>query len=241
MITIVDSRGETVRSLEGSGEAGIQVVIWDLRIEPPYEVDPAQAQGGFGGGRRGRFRRTPRGPRVLPGTYTVRLEAAGETLTTNLEIRGDPRVQVSRADLEARQEALMSAYRLAKPNYEAGQAARRLSEQLSDVEQLLEESADAPESLSERVDSLQGELRELQQQLQRAGAGAGVAFALDGTTSRPTADQLWQIEQSWEQLPGVVEQLNVLITSKMRALYDQLNEHGIRPDPGKALTVPTRR
>ena len=42
-------------------------------------------------------------------------------------------------------------------------------------------------------------------------------------------------------MPGLIEQLNMMISSKMPALYDQLNEHGIRPDPGKALTVPTRR
>ena len=240
-ITILDSRGETVRSLEGPGEAGIQEVNWDLRIEPPYEADSSQAQDGFGGGRGRRFRRTPRGPRVLPGTYTVRLETAGQTLTTDLEVRGDPRIEISRADLAARQEAMMNAYRLAEPNYEAGQAARRLGRQLTDVARLLDESGDAPESLTERVDSLQGELRELQEQLQRTGAGAGAAFAIEATTSRPTADQLWQLEQSWEQLPGLIEQLNMMISSKMPALYDQLNEHGIRPDPGKALTVPTRR
>ncbi len=234
-IAILDRSGGVVRELEGSGKAGGHEVVWDLRLAPPYEVAAGQAQGGG-------FRfRAPRGPTVLPGTYTVRLEAAGETITTELTVRGDPRIQVSRADLEARQEAMMSAYRLAKPNYEAGQAVQRITQQLTDVRQLLRQARDVPESISEEVDSLQSEVRELQQELQRAGQGAGAAFSIDAFTGRPTADQLWQLEQSWELLPGVVESLNEVINTKMPALYDRLNEHGIRPDPGKAVSVPVRR
>jgi hypothetical protein len=236
-ITILDEIGETVRELEGSGTAGGNEVVWDLRITPPYTPEPGEAQGRGGGGF---FRGGVRGPRVLPDTYTVRLEAAGRTLTTDVVVRGDPRIDVSRADLEARQQAMMSAYQLAKPNYEAGRATRRLNQQLADIRSLLREANDVPEAIQEQVDSLRSELRELQQELQRAGAGAGAAFAIEASTTRPTADQLWQIDQSWEKLPGLINKLNEVINNKMPALYDALNEHGIRPDPGKPITVPTR-
>ncbi|MCH8939228.1 MAG: hypothetical protein IH966_07380, partial [Gemmatimonadetes bacterium] len=96
-IAILDTNGETVRELEGSGAAGGNDVVWDLRITPPYTPEPGEAQGGRGGRF---FRGGVRGPRVLPGTYTVRLEAAGRTLTTDVVVRGDPRIDVSRADLE---------------------------------------------------------------------------------------------------------------------------------------------
>ncbi len=235
-ISILDTGGETIRELEGSGSAGGHQVVWDLRLAPPYEAEPGQ--GGGGGGFRSR---APRGPTVLPGTYTVRLEAAGKTQTTAVDVRGDPRIQISRVDLEARQRAMMSAYQLAKPNYDAGRAIRRLNRQLDDVRQLIREANDVPESVSEQVDSLRSELRQLQQDLQRAAGGAGAAFSIEASTMRPTADQLWQIEQSWEQLPGVVEKINEVVETKMPALYDTLNQHGIRPDPGEPITVPTRR
>jgi hypothetical protein len=235
-ITILDTNGETVRELEGSGAAGGNDVVWDLRIVPPYTPEPGEAQGGRGAF----FRGGVRGPRVLPGTYTVRLEAAGRTLTTDVVVRGDPRIDISRADLEARQRAMMSAYQLAKPSYEAGRATRRLNQQLDDISSLLGDANDVPEAIQEHVDSLRSELRELRQELQRAGAGAGAAFAIEASTTLPTADQLWQIEQSWEKLPGLIDKLNDVIDNKMPALYDALNEHGIRPDPGKPITVPTR-
>lgn len=234
-ITILDPSGDVVRELDGPGTAGGHQVVWDLRMAPPYEVEP-----GAGGGGGFRFR-APRGPTVLPGRYTVRFEAAGQALTTDVTVQGDPRIQVSRADLDARQEALMSAYWLAKPNYEAGQALQRITEQLTDVRQLLRQAGNVPESISQEVQSLQSEVRDLRQELQSAGQGAGAAFSIEGWTGRPTADQLWQIEQSWDQLPGVIEKINEVITTKMPALYDQLNQHGIRPDPGEAVSVPVRR
>ena len=74
-------------------EAGLNRFTWDLTLAPP--VDPAR-QGGGGGGGRGS------GPVVVPGRYTVRLTAAGKTMTQPLVIRIDPRNQkdgVTLADL----------------------------------------------------------------------------------------------------------------------------------------------
>jgi len=41
--------------------------------------------------------RTPEGPRVLPGTYTVKLTVNGKTLTAPLEVKLDPRVKLAPA------------------------------------------------------------------------------------------------------------------------------------------------
>jgi hypothetical protein len=51
---------------------------------------------------------------------------------------------------------------------------------------------------------------------------------------------LWGIEQAWEKTPGLIEQLNEIVTVKMPELNAKLDEHGIRPDPGKAVEVPVR-
>ena len=42
----------------------------------------------------------PKGPMALPGTYQVRLTVGGQSQTAPLELRLDPRINVSRADLE---------------------------------------------------------------------------------------------------------------------------------------------
>ncbi len=235
-ITILGGGGEVVRELTGPAAAGIQQVRWDLRIEPPYTPSgPAQQfGGGFGGGQ-------ARGPRVLPGTYTVRLETAGVTQERQVAIRLDPRVEMSRADLETRQAALMSAYDLAGPVYEAGQAVRRVTTQLMEVSSLLREQEETPEELSEEVSGLLEEARELGRDINQAAAGARGAGAIESSSTRPTADQLWQLDRAWERVPPLIERLNEIVADEMPALYRQLDERGIRPDPGEAVTMPVRR
>ncbi|HYL64937.1 MAG TPA: hypothetical protein VE077_20165 [Candidatus Methylomirabilis sp.] len=68
-----------------SAEAGMHRFVWDLT----YAV--------AGGRRRGR--RGPGGPLALPGKYTVKLTAAGKTMSEPLTVRMDPRVNTSSADL----------------------------------------------------------------------------------------------------------------------------------------------
>jgi len=62
---------------------------WDYRVEGPTQVPGLfvmETQGG--------------GPMVPPGTYRVKLTVSGRDSTAPLEIRIDPRVKVSQADLE---------------------------------------------------------------------------------------------------------------------------------------------
>lgn len=235
-IAILDANGQEIRSLEGPGNAGLHRVVWDLRIEPPYVREPGQ--GGFGGGGGG-FGGPPRGPRVLPGTYTVRLSAGNAVQEREVTVRLDPRVQISAADLAARQDALMSAYRLSGPAHEAQQAVRRLQDQLDDVSKLLAEQESAPEALVNDVDSLKKELDGLGDEIGEATGGAG-SFAMEGSTTAPTADQLWQLDRSWEKLPPLIEQLNGIITDRMPSLNRRLDEQGVRPNPGEPVAMPQR-
>ncbi len=69
-----------------SAEAGTHRFVWDLRYA-------------FAGPRR-RSRRGGGGPIALPGRYTVKLTAAGRTISAHLVVNMDPRVKTSTADLE---------------------------------------------------------------------------------------------------------------------------------------------
>jgi photosystem II stability/assembly factor-like uncharacterized protein len=229
-LTVVDANGDTVRELEGSGDPGIHEVLWDLRIPPPYEAP--SGQGGFGG--------APRGPRVLPGKYSVQLRVSGAEFSQDIEVRGDPRIQISDADRKARQAALMSVYELNKSIRDANQTVARLNGQLSDLQTLLEGNEDAPDELKQEAKQLSDDVGTLRQELNRAGRNARVANAIDGSTTRPTADQEWQIDRAWGQVPGLVEQINEIVTTRLPALYESCDEHGIRPDPGKPIQVPKK-
>jgi photosystem II stability/assembly factor-like uncharacterized protein len=230
-LTVRDAAGRLVRELDGPGELGSHEVIWDLRHPRPYEPDPEQ-QSGFSG--------APRGPRVLPGRYAVSLETEGGTMMQEFDVRLDPRVQISRADLEARQRLMMSMYALAKPLYEAGRAIQRLTQQVSDVQKLLRDREDLPESLTDEVTAVSTELGEIGGELNQARRASRTAGRLEASTTPPAPDYVWQVDRAWDEIPGLIERLNLVITTRMPALYDQLNELGVRPAIGEPVPVPVR-
>ena len=227
-ITILDSSGDMVRELEGGGDRGLNEVMWDLRYEPP----PAAPGGG------GFFRAGATAPKALPGTYTARLEAAGQTLETAVTVRLDPRVNISRSDLMARQDALMSAYALAKPTNEGLQALGRLRDHLSDIEAQLEDH-DVSESLTAEVEAVGEELDGIGDVLDRARDGAGVSGGLSGYHTAPTADMLYQLERGWDVLPGAIDRLNAVIEDRMPALFSAVQAAGVGPDLGDPIRVPS--
>ena len=71
--------------------AGMNRFVWNLRHEDATRI-PGYSTGEYDYGLRG--------PRVLPGKYTVRLTAGGKTVEVPLEVVLDPRVHPTQADLE---------------------------------------------------------------------------------------------------------------------------------------------
>jgi photosystem II stability/assembly factor-like uncharacterized protein len=71
-------------------EAGLNRFFWNLRYEDPVKVPGAFYETDI----------APKGPMALPGMYQVRLTVGGQSQTAPLELRPDPRLHASRADLE---------------------------------------------------------------------------------------------------------------------------------------------
>jgi hypothetical protein len=97
-VEVFDRDGKLVQNIEKPGkEKGLNRITWNLRLGGPEvrrlssdDVNP------FGGG--------PRGPQVLPGQYTVKVTLGTKTVTENLEVKLDPTVNVSTADLKTTQD-----------------------------------------------------------------------------------------------------------------------------------------
>ena len=114
-ITISDHHGETIRTLNGTKETGINRIMWDLKTErsqeirlrtsplyaPDFRVGPEgwRAYPGSGSGRISVL--------VAPGTYTVTLSVDGETHTQQLAVLKDPNTAGSEADIRAKVEMLL--------------------------------------------------------------------------------------------------------------------------------------
>jgi len=231
-ITIRSADGTVVRTLDGSAEAGLHTAVWDLRMDAPYEAEGDDTGGRFGG--------APSGPKVLPGTYTAHLTYGDHTASAEVRVRYDPRAQVNQADLAARQAALLELHTLAEPVWQAGRRIRDLEAQVKDAKALLDERDDAPAALVTEADSLAAHLEALREDLNPVTRALFVGRAIEGVSTRPTADQLWQMEKAWTDATVVIEALNRVIETRMPAFNAMLNEAGVRPEAGEAVAIPSR-
>ncbi|MEY2488167.1 MAG: hypothetical protein QOC70_109 [Verrucomicrobiota bacterium] len=95
-IEVLDASGRVVDEVPASKRPGLNRVIWSMREKPP-RVPPAAQIANAG----------TRGPRLLPGVYTVRMTKAGKTTETKLTVGLDRRVKFSEADRKAQFDAAM--------------------------------------------------------------------------------------------------------------------------------------
>jgi hypothetical protein len=166
-----------------SAEAGMHRFVWDLRYA-------------FAGGGGRRSRRGGGGPLAVPGRYTVKLTAAGKTMSAPLVVKMDPRVKTSTADLE-RQFQTASTLAVGIGEFTAAvQRADDLEKQIaarSTEAQGNAELATALADLGKKVGALAG-----------AGAGGGYGyfgFAVPG--KEPTT--LRQALTAYGALMGIIE------------------------------------
>jgi hypothetical protein len=127
-VTISDKAGKTVRTLRQRGDAGVNRLVWNLRYDAPAAApggpSTGSGQGGRGGGAAGagapadeapaggRFGGGNQGPAVLPGDYTVKVNAGARELTGQVTVTLAPGVQASALALEAQLQASFAAQAL---------------------------------------------------------------------------------------------------------------------------------
>jgi photosystem II stability/assembly factor-like uncharacterized protein len=239
-IVISNAAGAAVRTIEAPGSAGLHEVVWDLRLDPPFEAEPGAQSGRGGGGGGGGGGGPPRGPRVLPGTYTVRLETGGSPVTTQVEVRGDPRVRIAQEDLAARQETLLELHALARPLNDANRALARADEQVGAVRDLLDDAATASAELRAEADSVARAITAARRELGRFSQAARLQGAIEGVSVLPTADQLWQIDRAWADLPAAIGRLNEILERQLPALSARVYQDAARPAPIPPVRVPPR-
>ena len=100
-LEIFDAQGKLVDTLSPNSRRGISRVEWPMRIKAP-RVPPA-ASAAF---------EAAQGPRVLPGTYTVKMTRGTETYTTQLVVTLDSRAKFSLEDRKMELDAAMRVYNL---------------------------------------------------------------------------------------------------------------------------------
>ena len=131
-LTVRTEAGEEVARFTAPGRAGMNRVIWNLRFS---EADQEAGE-------------VPGGPLVVPGRYAVEVRAGDQSSETRLEVREDPRIQVSPQVRREWTETLLELAALAR------ETRHRAEGMEAWVEELEEEGAAGEESLAKARDLL---------------------------------------------------------------------------------------
>jgi photosystem II stability/assembly factor-like uncharacterized protein len=159
-IRIEDSKGQTVRALNGTKTAGLNRVVWDLRGEQSKEIrlrtSPAYAPevrlGPEG------WRPAPDGGRISillpPGNYTVKLSAGGQELSQPLTVKKDPNSAGTEADIQAQTAMIMEVRKDLESAVDMVNQIEMVRSQLETLRGILRASADSTpiRSAAEDVD-----------------------------------------------------------------------------------------
>jgi photosystem II stability/assembly factor-like uncharacterized protein len=129
-------------------DAGLNRFVWDLRYEEAHRI-PGYYLWEYGGG--------ARGPVAVPGHYQVRLTVGGQSQTADFDLKLDPRVKVSQADLEAQFNLLMQTRDELSRMYDAVNQIQDVRGQLSGLKPRLPENASA-KSITTAADDLEKKL-----------------------------------------------------------------------------------
>jgi photosystem II stability/assembly factor-like uncharacterized protein len=98
-IEILDQDGKLIDSVAGSKHRGLNRANWSMRVKAPA-VPPAATA----------LFEAAQGPRVLPGTYTVKMTKGDNVYTEQLKVTLDPRAKFSLEDRKAQFEMTMKVY-----------------------------------------------------------------------------------------------------------------------------------
>ncbi len=238
-IEVLDAAGEVIRTLDTEKlpkEAGLNRTNWDLTMDPARRrrpPDPAEVE--FFGG--------PRGPAVLPGTYTARLTVDGESHETPVEVRVDPLVGASREALEAQFDAAVELTEMLSSLND------RLKGMDSVASQLQARQATAKAMEVELPDDLRKAWKEhdkaAEEMLASLARAEGKPFwsqgprlserlgdlrrNIDGQFSAPTAAQLELLGELRTEYDDKVAEIDSYLGETVPALNSQLTAAGVPP------------
>jgi photosystem II stability/assembly factor-like uncharacterized protein len=248
-ITILGPHGQVIRTMAGTAKPGINRVWWDLRYDAPTVVklrmsppgEPWVKTGPEGWRPLVHWRNYTHGPRVWPGTYTVKLDVDGQQFTEPLTILRDPHDLGTQQDIEANTQFLLQ---LCSEMNDSADMINRLEWSRKQLAQLEDRLAGDPQhdSVLQAAKALEQKLEKVEEDFfplaltgrtedafrvptRLYGQLTNVAFLVEGGADLPPTDQsvafnkeleqqLAQAKQQFQQLgKSAIPQFNTLLQS----------------------------
>jgi len=251
---IKDGSGSVVRELSGTdtrdrNKAGLNLLKWDLRVQPLKPLPPppgaggAGGTGGGGGGGGGGFGGGGNnGPYVLPGTYKATLNINGrDAQTIDVSVKGDPQVQITDADRKIWYDTAKDLHDLQAKANEVAEAVQTAFAQVGVLQQQTRGATLSP-AVKQQLDAVVKEFEAVRRRLglgQQGGGGGntenvrGRIGQLKGgvmsATTLPTNTQLMQIRETKAALPGLIDQANAAVAKVPGLVKDMVGAGALFP------------
>ncbi len=232
---IFDATGKMVVEYKNlSKEKGINRAVWNLSQEGARLRRPPSAE-------QLEFAGPPRGPQVLPGTYTVKLFVGDKMLgERRTEVRVDPTVQISSADLQTQYDLAM---KLRDMNSSMNDGLRFLDSAKTQIEQietvakdrLTELPADLTKAIADykkRTNDFLAEIATNPEDGIRAPSRfsdqlSGLYFTISGGNSAPTATMKENYELLQKEFPNKIAAINKFIAEDTAKVNQTLQKYGL--------------
>jgi len=226
-LEIFDAQGKLVDTLSPNSRRGISRVEWPMRIKAP-RVPPA-ATAAF---------EAAQGPRVLPGTYTVKLTRGTETYTTQLVVNLDPRAKFNLEDRNVELGAAMRVYNLLGEMSFDVDRINGVRDALADRGGKVKGDA----AFAKRLEGLSQKVDELRRKIvatKEGGAVTGEERIREKTTGlygdlvsyegRPADYQVARIDSLKKELGEVEAEFEALVAKELPSVNKSLSQKKLEP------------
>jgi hypothetical protein len=217
-------------------EAGMNRFAWDFRYDSPVQVPGAFYVG-----------EPPRGPLVVPGTYQLKMTVKGVTQTVPLEVRPDPRLQNSAADMQKQIELALKVRQDIDALHTAINQIRTLRTNLQALEKWLGQDSAGKEvfvaarALDEKMTPVEENLMQVKIKSSEGNLGfpnmlneqyASFNELVQDVDGAPTAQQLLVMEELHNRLEAQLSRWQQIQRADVPALNSLMRKAGV-----PALTV----
>ena len=221
-IEVLDQSGKVVTTIPSSKRRGLNRATWSMRLKAPRV--PTAATAAFG---------AAIGPRVLPGTYTVKMTKDKNVYTTNLVITGDPRVKHTAEDRKAQFDLAMKLYNLLG---DMTFAVDRINGVRLELEQRIQKLP-PNDPLVARLRAAHAQVDELRKKIVATKEGGAITGEerlrenladlygnVNGYEGRPSQTQVERADAIARELADVVKSFNDWVSKEMPGLNSALEK-----------------
>jgi len=226
-LEVLDASGRVIDELPASKRPGLNRVTWTMRAKPPRVPPAAQVAGS-----------AIRGPRLVPGDYTVRLTKAGKASETKLSVGLDRRVKFSDADRKAQFDAAMRVHSL------FGEESVLMDRILALRKTLAQTGAGLPEGdpLRKNISVFDGKVDAVRKKIVATTEGGAITGeerlrehtdqlygAILSYEGKPGGYQIAYIDTLKRELDDVTKEFDQLLAQDLPGLNDSLKSKGEQP------------